>query len=80
MGLTGRRLNPALRSRIKSLHGGSLPVVVRKPETDRALRPSGRGDQMSQRLEDLIQLLVVLAEPRSGLSLKLSEPLLVESE
>jgi hypothetical protein len=53
-----------------------LPVVARRPETDRALRSSGRGDQLSQRLEDLIQLLVVSAEPSGGLSLKLSEPLL----
>jgi hypothetical protein len=53
-----------------------LPVVVRKPETDRALRSSEREDQLSQRLEDLIQLLVVSAEPCSSLSLKFSEPLL----
>src|SRR6476469_4562608 len=53
-----------------------LLVVVRRPETDRALRSSGRGDQPSQRLEDLIQLLVVSAEPLSGLSLKLFEPIL----
>src|SRR5436190_2585976 len=55
---------------------GRLPVVVRRPETDRALWSSGRGDQLSQRLEDLIQLLVVSAESRGALSLKLFEPLL----
>lgn len=55
---------------------GPQSVVVGWPEADWALRSSGRGDQLSQRLEDLIQLLVVPAELRDGLSLKLSEPLL----
>ena len=55
---------------------GAPLLVVRRPETDRALRSGRRGDQLSQCLEDLIQLLVVPTELRGGLSLKLSELLL----
>jgi hypothetical protein len=49
----------------------SLLVAFGQSEADRALGPRRWGDQLSQCLKDPVQLLVMLAELRLGLSLKI---------
>ena len=49
----------------------SLLVALGQPEADRVLGLRGWGDQLPQRLEDFVQLLVVLAEGGFGLSLEI---------
>jgi hypothetical protein len=51
-------------------------VVLGQPEPHPALWPGRWGDQLAQGLEDLAQLLVVLAELCPGLPLEFLEPLL----
>src|ERR1022692_4813444 len=63
-------LQAAVWQRRLSAEYESLLVAFGQPEADRAFGLRGWGDQLSQRLEDFVQLLVVLAEGCFGLSLE----------
>ena len=60
-------------SHAAELELANLLVALGQSEADLALGSRGWGDQLPQCLEDLIQLLVMLAELRFGLSLEILE-------
>jgi hypothetical protein len=70
---------PAIALGSRSLASGpsaeqeSLFVVFGQPEADRTFESRGWGDQLPQRLEDFVQLLVVLAKGSFGFSLEIFE-------
>lgn len=71
IGLTGRYLN-----RVNRLAEASLLLILADAEADRSLRPSRGRDQLSQRIEDLAELLIVLAEASADVQFHLLKSLL----